>query len=120
MADYLSVNLKGIDANKNKISMNEFKLMKNTANIINTSRGKVINESDLIDAVRNKEIDGAIIDVITHEPPNGDEEILFEKNILVTPHISYISIESMKALKEFALGNLEAVLKGEDPRDPVI
>ncbi|WP_277218975.1 C-terminal binding protein [Peptoniphilus vaginalis] len=120
MADYLSVNLKGIDANKNKISMNEFKLMKNTANIINTSRGKVINESDLIKAVRNKEIAGAIVDVITNEPPKGDEEILFEKNILVTPHISYISIESMKALKEFALGNLEAVLKGEDPRDPVI
>lgn len=120
MADYISVNLKGIDANKNKISMNEFKLMKNTASIINTSRGKVINESDLIEAVRSKEIAGAIVDVITNEPPNGDEEIFLEKNILVTPHISYISIESMKALKEFALGNLEAVLKGEEPRDPVI
>lgn len=120
MADYISVNLKGIDANKNKISMNEFKLMKNTASIINTSRGKVINESDLIEAVRSKEIAGAIVDVITNEPPNGDEEIFLEKNILVTPHISYISIESMKALKEFALGNLEAVLKGEEPRDPVV
>ncbi|OFO59685.1 dehydrogenase [Peptoniphilus sp. HMSC075B08] len=120
MADYISVNLKGIDANKNKISMNEFKLMKNTASIINTSRGKVINESDLIEAVRSKEIAGAIVDVITNEPPNGDEEIFLEKNILVTPHISYISIESMKALKEFALGNLEAVLKEEEPRDPVI
>lgn len=120
IADYVSVNLKGIDANKDKISMNEFKMMKNSSYIINTSRGKVIKEKDLIEAIKNKEIEGAILDVITNEPPKENEEILHQRDILVTPHISYISIESMKALKEFALGNLEAVLKGKTPRDPVI
>lgn len=120
IADYVSVNLKGIDANKDKISMNEFKMMKSTAYIINTARGKIIKEDDLIEAIKNKEISGAILDVIVNEPPDGDEEIFNVDNILVTPHISYISIESMKSLKEFALGNLEAVLKGKTPRDPVV
>ncbi|OLR65295.1 NAD(P)-dependent oxidoreductase [Peptoniphilus porci] len=120
IADYVSVNLKGIDANKDKITMNEFKMMKKTAHIINTSRGKIIKETDLIEAIKNKEIEGAILDVVANEPPNGNEKIFNQKGILVTPHISYISIESMKALKEFALGNLEAVLKGKTPRDPVI
>lgn len=120
IADYVSVNLKGIDANKDKITMNEFKIMKNTAHIINTSRGKIIKEDDLITAVKTKEIAGAILDVIVNEPPTGNEEIFNVENILVTPHISYISIESMKALKEFALQNLEACVKGEKPRDLVV
>lgn len=120
LADYISINLKGIDANKNKITMKEFKIMKNTSYIINTARGKIIKEDDLIEAVNKKEIAGAILDVIVNEPPTGNEEIFYVDNIMVTPHISYISIESMKALKEFALQNLEAVIKGQTPRDPVV
>ncbi len=119
-ADYVSINLKGVEENRNKVGKNEFDLMKKDAFIINTARGKIINEPDLIDAVDNKNIGGAILDVIDKEPPTGDEEILHVDGILVTPHISYISIESMKALKEFALGNLQAVLNNEEPRDPVV
>lgn len=53
------------------------------------------------------------------EPPAGDEPILHVPNIYVTPHVSYISIESFKALKDRALENLENMLAGKRPRDLV-
>ena len=116
-ADFVSVNLKGIDANKDKLTINEFKLMKKTAYVINTSRGKVIKEDDLIQAAKEGLIAGAILDVVKVEPPTGDEEIFKCENIIITPHVSYISYESFRALKEFALQNLIAMIKGEEPRD---
>lgn len=118
-ADYVSINLKGCDENEDKITYNEFKLMKNTAWLINTSRGKVVSEVDLIKAMEEKEIAGAVLDVIKNEPPKGDEAILHCENVFVTPHVSYISVESFRALKEFALGNLISMLEGEKPRDLV-
>lgn len=119
-ADFVSIHLKGVDANANKIGMNEFKLMKDTAYIINTARGKIIVEEDLIKATETGEIGGAILDVIKHEPPKADDPMLACEKIYVTPHVSYISVESFKALKEYALGNLIAMIKGEKPRNPVI
>ncbi|MDO5715529.1 MAG: NAD(P)-dependent oxidoreductase [Tissierellia bacterium] len=116
-ADYVSVNLKGCDENKDKITYRELKMMKKTAYIINTARGKIIREKDLIHAVNEKEISGAILDVIQVEPPTGKEEILHCDNIIVTPHISYISIESFHLLKKYAIENLISMLKGEKPRD---
>lgn len=118
-ADYVSINLKGCDENKDKVTYNEFKLMKNTSWLINTSRGKVVSEVDLIKAIKEKEIEGAILDVIKNEPPTGKEDILYCENVFITPHVSYISYESFKSLKEFALENLTAMLEGENPRDLV-
>lgn len=118
-ADYISVNLKGCDENINKLSMKDFKLMKNTAYIINTARGKIIKEDDLIEAVNNKLIAGAILDVIKTEPPIGDEAILHCENIIVTPHISYISEESFKDLKLKTLKNLIDMLNNKKPVDLV-
>lgn len=118
-ADFVSINLKGVDKNANKLNYEDFLLMKPSAYLINTARGKIVNEADLIRAVNNKIIAGAILDVIKNEPPSVDEPILHCENILVTPHISYISVESFQALKEFAVGNLISVLQGTPPRDPV-
>lgn len=118
-ADYISVNLKGCDENINKLSMKDFKLMKNTAYIINTARGKIIKEDDLIQAVKNKLIAGAVLDVIKNEPPVGDEAILHCENIVVTPHISYISEESFKDLKLKTLKNLIDMLNDKKPVDLV-
>ncbi len=118
-ADYVSVNLKGVDANKDKIGMNEFKIMKDTAYLINTARGKIIKEEELIEAVKDKLIAGAILDVIKNEPPTGDELILNCENIYVTPHVSYISFESMKLLKEIAFDNIVNMVNGRKPQYPV-
>ena len=118
-ADYVSVNLKGCDENTDKIGYNEFKLMKETAYLINTSRGKVINEKELIKAVNENLIAGAILDVIKEEPGKMENPIFDCENILVTPHISYISVESFRALKEFAINNLIDMINGKKPRDMV-
>ena len=118
-ADYISINLKGCDENIDKLSMKDFKLMKNTAYIINTARGKILKEDDLIEAVKNKIIAGAVLDVIKTEPPTGDEAILHCDNIIVTPHISYISEESFKDLKLKTLKNLIDMMNDKKPIDLV-
>ena len=118
-ADYVSINLKGCDENQDKISTPLLSLMKPTAWLINTSRGKVVDEAALIAAVKEKKIAGAVLDVIKTEPPTGEEPILHCPGIYVTPHVSYISVESFRALKERALENLENMLEGKLPRDLV-
>lgn len=94
--------------------------MKPTAYIINTARGKIINERDLIDAVSSGKIAGAFLDVIRNEPAIVDDPMLQTPGIFVTPHVSYLSVESMRALKEYAVGNLVSVLRGEEPLNPVV
>ncbi|PJI08841.1 MULTISPECIES: C-terminal binding protein [Clostridium] len=116
-ADYVTVNTKFTEKIISLISMKEFKIMKNTAYIINTSRGRVINEKDMIEAAQKGEISGAVLDVISNEPPKGDEEIFKCKNIFVTPHTSYLSIESFDELKRRASTNVVKILKGEPTSD---
>lgn len=118
-ADYVSINLKGCDENQDRIGSRLLSLMKPTAWLINTARGKIVDETALMAAVREKRIAGAILDVIKTEPPTGKEPILHCPGIYVTPHISYISVESFRALKERALENLEHMLEGKTPRDLV-
>lgn len=118
-ADFISLNLKGADENINKIKYEDFKLMKNTAYLINTSRGKIIKESDMVKAVKEKLIKGAILDVVTKEPPTGDEEVFKQENIFITPHMSYITEESLASLQYKTVHNALSVLKGEQPENPV-
>ncbi|MBV7273629.1 C-terminal binding protein [Clostridiaceae bacterium UIB06] len=118
-ADYISINTIYCDETKALISKKEFKIMKNTAYIINASRGKVINERDMVEAVKNRTIAGAVLDVIENEPPCGNEEIFNCENIFVTPHVSYLSIESLEELKKRASGNVVKILNGEETSDIV-
>jgi len=119
LADFVSVHAKLYEETRGLISAKDFALMKPTACLINTARGAVIVEDDLIDAVESGKIAGAVVDVITTEPPMGNERIFSCKNILVTPHISYISRESYHELKSRAVANAMAMLSGERPADVV-
>lgn len=118
-ADFISVNLKGVDANADKLRYEDFKKMKNNAYIINTARGKIINEPDLVRAVDEKLIRGAILDVIKNEPPEKDEKILNQEGIIVTPHMSYLSKETLVDLQYKTAINLLSVLQGKEPQNPV-
>jgi D-3-phosphoglycerate dehydrogenase len=100
--------------------MKEFRKMKPTAYIINTSRGRVMSEKDLIQAVKEGVIGGAALDVVSIEPPDPGDEIFNVPNILVTPHISYISQQSYQTLKQRAAGNVIKALKGEQLVDLAI
>ena len=86
MADFLSVNLPATSTTKGSIGSAEFTMMKETAFFINTARGSIVREKELIEALENKKIAGAAIDVFEEEPPKPDNELLHLPNVLATPH----------------------------------
>ncbi|MFT8362173.1 MAG: C-terminal binding protein [Sporolactobacillus sp.] len=118
-ADFVTIHTKYDTNVHHLLSAAQFKQMKQTAYIINTSRGKVINEADLIEAVQTDTIAGAMLDVISEEPPTGSEPIFHVPNIHVTPHVSYLSTESLNTLKQRAAGNVVAILQGKKSEDAV-
>ena len=118
-ADFVSLNPIYNKDTDSLVSYEAFRLMKPTATLINTSRGRVVNEPDLVRAVKEGLIAGAVVDVIAHEPPDGSEEVLHCPGIVVTPHVSYISVESFADLKQKAVGNVIKALTGQQPNDVV-
>jgi len=87
-SDFLSIACPLTPTTENMINKNIFKLMKNTAHIINTSRGKIINENDLISAIRKKDIEGAALDVFSAEPLDSKSKLFDFENVLLSPHIA--------------------------------
>ena len=118
-ADFVSVHIKYDETTEGFLGEEEFSIMKPTAVLINTSRGRVLREAELIAAVRQKRLAGAVLDVISQEPPTGREVVLHTENILVTPHVSYISAESCKDLKQRTVKNALTMLRGGVPADLV-
>ena len=91
--------------------------MKPTAYFINTARGGLVVEEELIRACQSGKLSGACVDVIAEEPPTGREAIFSCDRILVTPHISYISRESFDTLKERTVRNAICMYEGGEPED---
>ncbi|WP_278548794.1 C-terminal binding protein [Cloacibacillus evryensis] len=116
-ADYVSVNAKRTPETEDMIGWDAFTSMKPSAYIINTARGQIIDEPSLIKAVTEKRIAGAVIDVVHTEPPTFKEPIFNTPGILVTPHISYLSVQSLNELKARTTRNAIKILKGEDGAD---
>lgn len=116
-ADYISLHVKLTEKTEGLIGKREFELMKPTAYFINTARGKLLREEDLIEACESGQIAGACVDVIAEEPATGKEPILSCENILVTPHISYISQESFLTLKQRTVSNAICMFEGGEPKD---
>jgi phosphoglycerate dehydrogenase-like enzyme len=118
-ADYVSLNPKYYEGTHELVKAADLARMKPTAFLINTSRGRVVREADLVEAVRGGVIAGAVVDVIANEPPGPGEAVFDCPGIVVTPHVSYISEESFRELKERAANNALAMLAGERPSDLV-
>ncbi len=87
--------------------------MKPTAIVINTSRGPVVNEHDLADALNHGVIAAAGIDVLSHEPPMVTNPLLTAANCYVTPHIAWASVEARQRLMRIVVDNVAAFIKGE-------
>lgn len=117
--DFLSLNMKLTGDTQKLITLKELKLMKPEAYLINASRGGVIEEDDLMKAVNEGIISGATLDVVSVEPPPENLEILHCNNIFVTPHISYLSEDSLNELQRSAAENAVGILTGETVRDIV-
>lgn len=114
-SDYISIHTPLNENTKHMISYNEFKLMKNSAYIINTARGPIIDENALIDALLNKKIAGAALDVTETEPIEKTNPLLKMSNVIITPHIAFYSEESLKKLQTKAAQNVADILLGKEP-----
>jgi gluconate 2-dehydrogenase len=102
------------------IGEEEFKLMKESAIFINVSRGQTVDEQALIQALENKEIYGAGLDVFEKEPVNQDNPLLKFPNVVSVPHIGSATAQTEEAMALRAAENLVAVLTGKEPIDPVV
>lgn len=100
-------------ATENLINKNAIAKMKTSAIFINTSRGPVINDSDLADALNNGKIQAAGLDVLTVEPPKKDNPLLKAKNCYITPHIAWAAYETRKRLLGILEENLRAFINGK-------
>ncbi|HLT14700.1 MAG TPA: D-2-hydroxyacid dehydrogenase [Marinobacter sp.] len=110
-ADVLSLHCLLTDETRNMIGERELRLMKPTALLVNTSRGGLVNEEALADALRSGEIAGAGFDVLTEEPPRNGNPLLAEDipNLVVTPHSAWASREARQRIVGITARNLASV-----------
>lgn len=98
---------------ENLINENAINMMKKSAIVINTSRGPVVNEEDLANALNSGRIQGAGLDVLRVEPPKKDNPLLTAKNCYITPHIAWAALETRQRLLGILEDNLKAFINGE-------
>ena len=115
-SDFLSIHVQGGERYKELIKLSEFDKMKRTAFIINTSRGHIINEDDLIIALSTNVIAGAGIDVYEKEPLPENHKLRFLPNALLLPHIGYVTAENYSIFYNQMIENLEACVNGKPIR----
>tara|TARA_B100000674_G_scaffold197712_1_gene161284 strand:- start:1309 stop:2259 length:951 start_codon:yes stop_codon:yes gene_type:complete len=115
-SDFLSIHVQGGERYKNCITLKELEKMKKTAFIINTSRGPIINEDDLIIALSTNIISGAGLDVYEKEPLPENNKLRFLPNALITPHIGYVTAENYNIFYNQMIENLEACMNNKPIR----
>jgi glycerate dehydrogenase len=111
-SDVVSLHCPLTETNRAFVNASLLKQMKPSAFLINTSRGQLINEANLADALNNGVIAGAGLDVLSVEPPDPGNPLLTAKNCYITPHISWATKAARARLMDMAYQNLEAFLKG--------
>jgi glyoxylate reductase len=112
-SDIISLHVPLTEETTYLINSDAFKTMKKTALLINMARGRVVNTSDLVTALKNCEIAGAALDVFDPEPLSGDHDILRFDNIIVTPHIGTASEECRRDMAVTAAKNIVNFFDGE-------
>lgn len=114
-SDYISIHTPLNDNTRHLIGKKELSLMKDSVYIVNTSRGGVIDEEALIDALCNKKIAGAALDVFAVEPINQDNPLLSMENVILTPHVGWYSEQSQRELQTRAAQGVADVLTRRRP-----
>ena len=116
-SDYVALHCPVTAGTKGIIGAAELKAMKPTAYLINTSRGELVDEKALYQALATHEIAGAGLDVTDPEPPDPANPLLQLENVLVTAHSAYYSEKSLQVLRQRTVAAVVAALKGQWPRD---
>ena len=116
-SDFISIHVQGGARYKDCIKLAEFDKMKKSAFLINTSRGPIVNEDDLIIALSTNVIAGAGIDVYDKEPLPSDHKLRFVPNALLLPHVGYVTAENYSIFYTQMIENLEACVAGKPIRE---
>ena len=111
-SDIVSLHCPLLVSTKGIINKDTIAKMKDGVFIINTSRGPLIIEEDLLNALNNGKVAGAAVDVVSSEPIEHDNPLLKAKNCIITPHIAWAPKESRTRLMNIAIENLEAFING--------
>lgn len=112
-SDFISINCPLTSENAGFINKAAIEKMKPTAFLVNTGRGPLINEQDLADALNSEKIAGAGLDVLSTEPPSGNNPLPKAKNCTITPHIAWATYEARTRLMKIASENLKAFFNGK-------
>jgi len=115
-SDFLSIHVQGGERYKDCITIKELDKMKKTAFVINTSRGPIINEDDLIIALSTNVIAGAGLDVYEKEPLPENNKLRFLPNALLTPHLGYVTAENYNIFYTQMIEALEGCVNGKPVR----
>ena len=115
-SDFISIHVQGGERYKDCITLKELDKMKKTAFLINTSRGPIVNEDDLIIALSTNIIAGAGIDVFEKEPLPEGHKLRFIQNALILPHLGYVTAENYSIFYTQMIENLEACVDGKPIR----
>lgn len=111
-SDVISLHCPLNEQNKGFVNKDLLASMKPEAYLINTSRGPLLNEQDVAEALNNGVIAGAGLDVLSTEPPSPDNPLIQAKNCIITPHIAWASKASRERLMGIVAGNIKAFLEG--------
>ena len=112
-SDVVSLHCPLTKSNNQFINRDLLSRLRPTAWLINTSRGQLINEQDLADALNNNSIGAAALDVLAMEPPSETNPLLKAKNCLITPHTAWMSLQARTRILSITVQNIENFLKGK-------
>ena len=118
-SDYVSIHAPLTSETEHMFNMDAFRKMKNTAFLINTARGPLVNTNDLVAALDEDELAGAGLDVLPNEPPVDDDPIVGREDVILTPHTGFYSEEALLSLQTTVASDVAAVLAGDEPKYPV-
>jgi phosphoglycerate dehydrogenase-like enzyme len=114
-ADIVSLHVPLTEETKKMINSETLRMMKPSAILINTARGGLVDEKDLYEALRDRIISGAGLDVFEKEPPSPDNPLFRLENVVLTPHISAGTRDALIKKMEAAFANMRRVIRGEEP-----
>ncbi|MGI0040769.1 MAG: 2-hydroxyacid dehydrogenase [Nitrosopumilaceae archaeon] len=114
-SDVISIHAPYSNETHHLVNLKLLKKMKQTAFLINTARGKIVNEKDLVFALKKKIIAGAALDVYQNEPINKTHPLARMENVIVTPHIGSSTNETRRAMAKITVQNLILSLSGKKP-----
>jgi len=118
-ADFISLHMPSTKETQGLVGEKEFNIMKTTAFFINCARGELMNQPDLIQALKKGEIAGAALDVYAKEPPDRDSELYKLRNVILTPHNAAHTVEGKGKMALDAAMEIDRVLSGKKPKWPV-